>query len=162
MPELAFYPDLYFSYAQFLVYDQEFDTPGLRWSKNHYRQGFARRDSIASFRTFLEYGKAQVSIILGAYIPNNYSRVIAIPFQIVSGFVVVEGPEEFDSRKTGINIGYYRLIAAQSPVEGQEDVDERIVLFFEARNSPPEPSEILIADDDLDPSEPLLETAETP
>jgi hypothetical protein len=154
----ALTPKLYFSYSQFMVYDQSVQLPGCAWTDEHTDQGFARRDSTVNFNTPLEFGYADVSISQGAYEPREeYRRVIAVPFRVTSGTVIVEGPEETKpERSFPLPAGNYRLVAAQC-VTGDEL--EAIDLFFEPLAKPLERSVILVADDALNPPAALLETA---
>lgn len=151
-------PTLYFSYSQFMVYDQSVQLPGCAWTDEHSAQGFARRESTVNFNTPLEFGYADVSVSRSAYEPRpEYERVVAVPFLVTSGKVLVEGPEETDVERTfGLPPGNYRLVAAQR-VTGDEE--ETIDLFFEPLTKPMERSAILVADDALNPPTLLLETA---
>src|SRR5689334_1078334 len=88
-------PRLYFPYSQFMVYDLSVQLPGCDWMDEHTAQGFARRDSVVNFNTLLEFGYTDVTVSREAYQPQQeYQRVIAVPFHVTSGKVVVEGPEE--------------------------------------------------------------------
>ncbi len=154
----ALLPKLYFSYSQFMVYDQSVQLPGCAWTDEHSAQGFARRESTVNFNTPLEFGYADVAVHRSAYEPNSeYERVIAVPFRVVSGNVLVEGPDEMDvERKFTLPPGNYRLVAAQRVTGDEEEV---IDLFFEPLTKPLERSAVLVADDALNPSITLLETA---
>jgi hypothetical protein len=149
---------MYFSYGQFLVYDKSIETPECDWTKQHYKQGFARRESNVCFATILEFGHADVSICSGRYEKlDRYERVIAVPFLIRSGKIIVVGPEELEvERGFDILTGHYRLIAAQSVMADESEV---IDLFFEPVAAPSQFSEILLADEELDPPTVLLEFA---
>ena len=151
-------PRLYFSYSQFMVYDQSVKLPGCAWANAHTAQGFARRGSTANFNTLLEFGYADVGVIQGAFAPQKeYSRVIAVPFLITSGKVIVEGPEETEpERNIALPQGNYRLVAAQIITGGEEEV---IDLFFESVSQVLERSSILVADAALAPPEILIESA---
>jgi hypothetical protein len=152
-------PDLYFSYGQFMIYDSAVALPGCAWTDKHTAQGFARRESAVSFSTLLEFGCATVTVMRGQYLPSTeYERVVAVPFSVKSAKINIEGPEEFDvERSVQLDPGRYRLTAAQF-VLGDEE--ERIDLFFEPCNERLERSEILIVDEGLHPSDPLVETAD--
>lgn len=156
---IALSPRLYFSYNQFLVYDQSVKLPGCAWTEGHSAQGFARRESTVCFNTILEFGYADVAVSLGPYRPNDrYERVVAVPFLVASGRVVVDGPEEPDlGRAFELPSGNYRLVSAQR-VTGNEE--EAFDLFFEALLEPLTQSAILVADAMLDPPTPLIELAE--
>jgi len=158
MQTTALSPRLYFSYSQFMVYDQAEQLPGCDWTEEHTAQGFARRESTVCFGTPLEFGHADVSVMVGAYQPqSDYERVISVPFRSVSGKVTVEGPEELDvDRAFEMPCGDYKLTAAQAIV-GEDE--ERIDLFFEPVSAPLNGSSILVADEMLNPPEPLIETA---
>lgn len=152
---------IYFSYSQFLVSDETVELRGLAWTETHSRQGFARRPSTVSIGTILEFGTGFVSVYFGPYIGHElYERVISVPFFSPTSRVVVEGPEEYPvpvDRILTLQPGYYRLFAAQQVLD---DDEELIDLYFQQLDKPANSSEILVAGDDLDPPESLLEEAE--
>lgn len=154
----ALSPRLYFSYSQFIVYDASVKLPGCAWTDKHTAQGFARRESTVNFNTLLEFGHANVAVSRSAYEPwCEYERVIAVPFFVASGKVLVEGPEETDvQRSFSLPPGNYRLVTAQQ-VTGEDE--EAIDIFFEPLAKLLERSTVLVADDALNPPTPLLETA---
>ncbi len=154
----ALLPRMYFSYRQFMVYDQSVRLPGCAWTDGHSAQGFARRESTVNFGTPLEFGHADVVVSQSAYEPGaEYRRVLAVPFRVASGTVIVEGPEETKcERSFALPVGDYRLVAAQR-LTGDEE--EAIDLFFEPLVERLERSAILVADDGLNPPASLLETA---
>jgi hypothetical protein len=158
MTATALSPRLYFSYSQFMVYDQSEKLPGCDWTEEHTAQGFARRESTVCFGTPLEFGHADVSVTVGAYQPQTeYERVIFVPFRSASGKVTVEGPEDMDvDRAFDMPRGDYKLTAAQAIIS---DDEERIDLFFEPVSEPLKQSSIIGADEVLNPPEPLIETA---
>ena len=158
-PKVILYPRLYFSYNQFMVFDQNVLLPGCAWTDEHAAQGFARRDSCVNFGTLLEYGHADVSVGHSVYQPSEvYERVIAVPFLVTSGKVIVEGPEEtVPERNVLLSPGDYRLIAAQWATGDEE---EMVDLFFEPLLQPLEQSSVLVSDGALNPQTPLLENAE--
>jgi hypothetical protein len=148
-----------FSYSQLLVFDRSVARPGCAWTERHSLQGFARRESNVSFGTLLEFGHADVSVHSGAYRENDGDeRVIEVPLEVVSGDVVVCGPEQFQGELViRLKIGRYRLVAAQRVVaEDQEEID----LYFEEVDEALATSRILRADDGLRPRMPLLESSE--
>lgn len=149
---------MYFSYGQFLVYDQSVQLPGCDWTDDHFDQGFARRESVACIRAMDDFGYAEVSVWAGMYIPDAaHKRVIAVPFFVESGLVIVEGPEEMNTgRQISMSPGSYRLVVAQKPL-GEEA--EEIALYFEPLRQPALCSEILVQDEELNPRLPLVETA---
>lgn len=149
----------YFSYSQFIVYDESVLSPGCDWTDTHAAQGFARRESLVSFGTPLEFGYADVNICRGSYRPDKgYGRVIGVPFLVTSGKVIVCGPEELNAQRKRFDLamGNYRLVAAQRVTGDQE---EAVDLFFEPLEKPLERSAVLVADDALNPPSTLLETA---
>ncbi|MCI0527497.1 MAG: competence protein ComJ [Nitrospira sp.] len=153
--------NMYFSYNQFMVSDETVKLPGCDWTDVHDKQGFARRLSTVSFLTILEFGTASVSVYLGPYVEREgYERVIAVPFFSPSGKVVIEGPENHPApleQRLRLQPGHYKLFAAQQVVD--EDA-ELIELYFHWLDEPAEKSEILVADEELEPPETLLEKAE--
>lgn len=150
---------MYFSYNQFMVSDETIQFTGSAWTDAHYKQGFARRTSTVSFCTLLEFGHALIEVYLSPYIEKkSYERVIAVPFFSPSGRVVIEGPEDYPAtHQLTLEPGHYRLIAAQQIISEDE---EQISLFFQPLQELHESSEILVADDELDPPDNLLEDAE--
>jgi hypothetical protein len=149
-----------FSYSQVLVYDCAIELPGLNWTEKHVAQGFARQESCAGFGTLLEFGVAKVHARVGMYKANKkYERVVAVPFSAITGDVFVEGPEDTEpAGKIAIAPAYYRLVVAQRVVD---DENQLIDLFFEPLVDQLKHSEVLVSDEDLDPSLPLMESAET-
>ncbi len=150
--------ELQFSYNQFLVYDSSVSSPGCIWTDTHVGQGFARRESVVCFSTILEFGNARLSVCLGPYSKStNHERVISTPFNAPTGKVLIEGPEESNTnRHIELEPGCYKVTAAQKVVRG----DEEIELYFEKVIKPEEHSMIIIADEELDPPDELLEHAE--
>lgn len=158
-------PTLYFCYWQFTVYDLDVAMPVCVLEDAHFDQGFARRESVVTFRTMIQFGDADVNVVVSDYEADaNYQRIVAVPFLVTSGTVVVSSPEEIDSeRQFTVPPGYYRLVAAQAVISDDvEDAAEVIDLFLEARDTPLERSQILVADDELSPPEVFVETAKIP
>lgn len=153
-------PRLYFSYSQFAVYDQIMPLAGCEWTDENSAQGFARRESAVNFSTLLEFGYADVVVSRSSCeLRDEYERVIAVPFLVTSGRIIVEGPEETETgreRNFALPPGNYRLVVAQR-ITG--DDGEAIDLFFEPLEKPLERSSVLVADDALTPPTPLLESA---
>ena len=152
-------PRLYFSYGQFLVYDQCVQAPGCVWTEQHMAQGFARRESTVCFGTLFEFGYAEVAYELGPFVADrSYERVIAVPFEVVTRRVMVDGPDEKDvQRLVELSNGSYRLIAAQL-VTGDEQ--EAIDLFFEKLDEPSRLSRAIVADKGLEVPSKFIETAD--
>jgi hypothetical protein len=149
---------MYFSYNQFMIFDEQIRLPGCEWTQEHSAQGFARRESTVCMNTLEEFGSAAVEVSCDKYRSDpDYDRVIAVPFKVVSGTVVIEGPEE---SKTGrifhLPAGNYRLVVAQQALGDEE---ERIDLFFEPTAVPILSSEIIVADLELKPPLVLVENA---
>jgi hypothetical protein len=143
-----------------MVFDRTVALPGCAWTKEHADQGFARRDRCVCFGTLLEFGEADVTVYLGPYEPRQmYMRVIAVPIDLPSGEVAIEGPEdEVGSQHfVRLNSGHYQLTAAQVVIDEDR---ERIDLYFEKLAEPGPRSRIIVADDALTPPEVLVETAE--
>lgn len=151
--------ELYFSYGQFLVYDESVSLPGCDWTPGHTDQGFARRESTVCFRTLLEFGNALVRVYLGSYIQSEGDeRVIAVPFDSPTGKVLIEGPDDAPgSHSVLLEPSPYQLFASQRAT-GEER--ELISIYFRKLDEPLSHSEILVADEELNPPEQLLEDAE--
>ena len=152
-------PRLYFSYGQFMIYDRDVELPGCDWTEEHTAQGFARRQSVVNFNSLLEFGHADLTVSSEPYQPRReYERVIAVPFLVTSGIVIVEGPEETAvERNIKLQPGTYRLVAAQYVTTGDQ---ETIDLYFEPVTPAVRHSVILLADEGLNPPDPLIETAQ--
>ena len=155
---------MYFSYSQCMILDCRVEDPTCAWIDDHVAQGFARRDSVVCLSTLYEFGEAEIRVHLGPYEANEaHSRVIAVPFKVVSGAVAVKGPEEFAvDRHFEVTPGNYRLVMAQAAliVEDEEGGEELIELFFEPVDVAPSRSEILVCDEALNPPDVLIETAD--
>lgn len=150
--------EIVFSYNQFLVFDKSVPMPGCIWTDSHVKQGFARRDSMVCFGTILEFGKAFLNVYFEPYKESkNHQRVITTPFSSPSGVVLIEGPEERNtSHSIRLEPGNYNLTAAQQVKGDIEDID----LYFDKVIEPCKHSNIVIADEDLDPPAELVEQAE--
>ena len=111
------------------------------------------------FVTLLEFGNADVVYELGPFVPDeSYERVIAVPFTVVTGKVIVDGPDENNvQRLVELPNGNYRLVAAQRTTGDEEEV---IDLFFEKLDEPLRQSRIIVADKQLEVPGALLETAD--
>ena len=151
--------ELFFSYGQFMVYDHSVSLPGCIWQDLHVNQGFARRESVVCFGTILDYGRANVHVWLQPFAKRKeHQRAISVPFFSPEGRVFLEGPEEtVTDRYLDIEVGHYLVTAAQYVLNYQE---EEIDLFFERVISPAAHSRILLADEQLNPPEELVEDAE--
>lgn len=150
-----------------MVFDEQFDREaGLLWTPTHSKQGFARRQSSASFLTLAQFGYAD--LVVGASLfasKSDYIRAISVPFYTPSGRVLIEGPDEVRiGRIVVIGAGYYRLTAAQRLVERALYQDEEdtiaIDLYLEMVETPLLKSEIVISDQGLAPSGLLVEDAD--
>jgi hypothetical protein len=150
--------EIYLSYGQFMVFDRSVRLPGCDWTEAHFAQGFARRDSVAAIRALAEFGDARLRVFSGGYRAlDEYARVMAVPFAVTSGVVLVEGPEgNGDGLSIDLASGDYRLVVAQTWAD-----DQRLALdlFFERLARPLAGSEILLCDEELNPPSPLIETA---
>jgi hypothetical protein len=150
---------IYVSYNQFMVYDKTVDLPGNDWTEEHSNQGFARRDSSVCFGTLIQFGDANVQVFSNSYVFNEKDeRVIKVPFYSPSGLIFIEGPEEESRDSIKIEPGYFLLTAAQQADYENETL--LIRLYFLKTEIPFSKSEILIKDEQLNPPNQLLETAE--
>lgn len=150
---------IYFSYNQFYVFDKSIESPECTWTQLHLDQGFARRERNAAFGTLLQFGHGELSVHMGPYEGReDHERVVAVPLEVPSGEVVVVGPEEFeDTRVVTLAAGHYRLTVAQAVLA---DDHEQIDLYFEKLDLPLKTSRVIVADAELRPPSPLLETAD--
>lgn len=153
-------PDLQFSYSQFFLYDAGLKNPACEWTELHSRQGFARRDGVAAIGTLLEFGTAKVMLSLGRPEFEGYERVVAVPLEVKSGAVAIDGPEETPGiRKHQVANGHYRATIGQ---RRSDDDQEEITVWLEKVDVPMQRSELLVVDDALDPPTPLVESASLP
>jgi hypothetical protein len=90
-----------------------------------------------------------------------------VPLRADSGKIHVGGgPEDLPGRSVKIPPGDYRLVCAQSVIGSETDPDPqkrrrmKIDLYFEPMATPLKESRIVVADEDLHPPSPLLETVE--
>ena len=148
-----------FSYGQFLVFDHSVALPGCAWTEVHFRQGFARRERNVCFGTLLEFGHAELAVYLGpCESQDDYERVVEVPIEVSSGQVGIQGPEEVGSQRfVELKKGHYRLVAAQVVTDEEQ---EAIAIFFELLAKPITCSQVLVADDALDPPATLIESVE--
>jgi hypothetical protein len=84
-----------YSYNQIMVYDSSEKTPGCLWTHQHWRQGFARRDTTICFSTLNQAGKAHLSIVNSAGDVPGVLRAIRSSLKCSSGKMRIEGPDEF-------------------------------------------------------------------
>lgn len=150
---------IYFSYSVFLVYDGDVKLPGNNWIETHSNQGFARRNSSVNFATLFQFGHAEIQVFDGDYVTDQADeRVIKVPFHAASGKVLIEGPEENQANSIAIEPGHYLLTAAQQA--NYDDETLLIRLYFQRTEIPATQSEIILKDEQLNPPDQLLETAE--
>lgn len=149
---------MYISYGQIMIYDHNTPYAGLHWTEPHYKQGFARTQEQASFRTLHEYGHVDLAVHTSdcPKIEDWQTRIIDVPIQIGSGVAVISGPEEDEGRTVSLRPGHYRVCVAQGTRDGRDS----IVVCFHSHGSPNLQSAILRADDELSPGECLLEICE--
>jgi hypothetical protein len=156
----------YISYSQLMVFDASMGLPGLDWKPRHTRQGFARRPSSASFVTLEEYGDVALRVTLGEFANDEkYLRVIAVPFEVRSGEVQIEGPEETnEKRSVHVALGRYVLTVAQfyEDYYPTTDVVQSVDVNFSPMGTDEHinASQIIKADSALLPEYPLLENAD--
>ena len=154
-------PPLQFAYSQFFVYDANVVSRGCEWTERHSKQGFARRDGVVAIGTLLEFGEADVGVTFD--IPANvgtYERAIAVPLRIRGAAIVVDGPEEVGRvRRIAVPNGHYRVTIAQKVMS---ETREQVGIWLQKVDLPVVRSELLVVDEELEPQEPLLETANRP
>lgn len=133
------------------------------WSyqnREHSRQGFARRDGVVAVGTLLEFGRAVVAFAFGKPAFESYDRVLAVPLEIKSGAMAIDGAEETPGmREVPVENGHYRATVAQKRID---DASEEIKVWLEKVDIPLRRSELLVVDDGLDPPTQLVESATMP
>ena len=121
---------IYFSYSQFVIFDEASKNVGLDWSDRHFSQGFARTDSAVSFRTLFQFGSADVKIFYAVFKrQGDEERVISVPFHSMSEHACLFAPEEDEPLRFDIEPGDYLLTSAQVPCGAEESL--LIRLYFE-------------------------------
>ncbi len=146
--------DARYSSGQIMIFDASVELAG-DWTERHLAQGFIRGDGHVALRTLPEAGHVLVRAFSSSYVPlAEDARVIAVPFRVTSGTVDVMAPDERAPHELQLAPGEYRLVMCQRFFDGDEDLD----LFFERVDLPRQRSEILVADRELQPELPLLET----
>lgn len=154
-----FHGSIEFSHGQIIVADAAIKAPGNYWTERHSRQGFARRESSVGFATLCAFGHGRLIVDCGGLILyHRYERVIAVPFEVVSGRVEIAGPEEdYGIRVIALEKGNYRLVCGQRL---RTDGALELGLTFEPVVSPLTRSEVLVQDAALSPVLPLIESAQ--
>ena len=153
-----------YSYGQVMVIDGDAQMSG-NWTDRHYNQGFLRNERHLSLRTLGGSGHVLVRAYASHYLPlADDDRVIAVPFRVTSGEVRVMAPDDvlLAEHVLSLGAGDYRLVTCQrffddDDIKGDQDLD----LFFERVDLPRQRSEILVADGELSPEMPLLESDRT-
>lgn len=157
-----------FSDGNVTVNDEAHPFVIFKTGQEHGDQGFARTASQVMFMAQLEFGHALLTAYLGPYQPDKtHERVVEVPLRADSGRILMcGGPDDLPGRSVKISPGDYRLVCAQSMIGGERDPDPKksnriaIDLYFEPVAEALKSSRILVADKDLDPPSPLLETVE--
>jgi len=166
-PPLLAETQVSFSHWQVLIYDSAVANPCLEWTEGHSGQGFARKESALCLGTLLQAGDAVVRVYSGQYTwREGYQRVLSVPFFTPTGRVIIHGLMEFYlGRVIFLQPQHYLLIAAQRLVgdisDDEADDLETIELYFAGMgNNPATCSQILTADEGLNPPNTLLEDAD--
>jgi hypothetical protein len=155
--------DLYFSFSQFLLFDSALTEPALEWSQEHSAQGFVRAESRVAVGSLLSHGIARARVFdeppQGV---GTYRRVIAVPMELTSDRVAFTNPDALPSEAVPVELprGHYRVFVAQRLEE--DGKRESVDVFFERLTEALTRSQIIVADDALDPPSCLLETAAAP
>ena len=117
--------EIYFSYGQLCVYDAR---PGqdlaLDIKPDHIAQGFACSDSSAYlFHPLIQQGVADVTLRIGQ-IPEvdtlrreGFTRALAVPFEVRSGKLMVEGGPGEEGKDFALRFGVYKLVLAEKQIE---------------------------------------------
>jgi hypothetical protein len=152
-------PQIRYTYGQFLVFDSSQEAPGCQWDDRHWNQGFSKRESIVSFSTLERSGKGKLLVVNSAEKQKGVIRAIRTSIYVPSGKLCIEGVDEFPiSRYVSLVPGIYRITASQ----GREANGQLLIFISVIPSTEIEPSEVIVADDALDPHIPLLETSEVP
>lgn len=81
MPIVNF--ELYLSYSQLCIFSSSLDNPFNDWSDRSVSQGFAWRESSASFRSINESGSCRVNMYVEEVVPDldqDVCRAFRVPF----------------------------------------------------------------------------------
>lgn len=151
-------PSVRYSFNQVVFFDDSEGAPGSSWTEEHWRQGFARRETVVAFATIRQAGIALLNACYGS--PDDsepFERLISVPLRLPTGKLRIEGPEEYPiDRFIELPPGEYVVILGQRFGAHQALDFHLFVDAARGRNS----SQILKADQVLDPPPVLLESAD--
>jgi hypothetical protein len=147
--------NMFISYSQIALFDGSLRLPFNNWAKRHVAQGFTWRDGSISFRTLIESGPIDVTVVrlkqfLGA---EGVVRAISVPFSCGKD----SRPEIAsitESRRIDLDPGAYQVVFETGWLG--EACWCRFSIIRDGDLRP----EILVRDGELNPSFPLLMEAE--
>jgi len=161
------------AYSHFAIFNIDNQQPFTEWSSQHVAQGFTWRSDSVCFAT-LGDGRIQVEVQQS----NDFSlavgtiRAIRVPFSVSDAALVdIESPISDDTNLIPVSTGSYALFyetgyLTNQEVDNKEEGEDREYyertmwcrLTFIPNDSVQ--AEILVADEDLSPTYPLLMTAQ--
>jgi hypothetical protein len=144
------------SYTQLAVFDPALEKPFNDWRPEHVDQGFAWRPGSVSFGTLEESGPIDVQMRLASKpqaLLAETQRAMQVPFTVPEAGVVVVasigGAKEVDVPAGGYQLVFEHGIA-----------DDRMWARITLVREPSPRFAVLVADDELDPPDPLVTDAE--
>lgn len=150
--------ELFITYSQLAVFNSDLENPFNDWNASHVRQGFSWRPGSVSFRTLFETGMLQVRVVFDAdaqSLKYQPKRGIRVPFEVTaSGLVEIASIS--DGFQILVSPGMYSVICYMGC--GDESYEKWCVVAI-TDQGPHEPS-IVVCDDEIVASEPLLMRAE--
>ncbi|MCG3132764.1 MAG: hypothetical protein FLDDKLPJ_03630 [Phycisphaerae bacterium] len=156
--------DILVSYSSIVIADTSLDRMFNDWSDAHVRQGFSWRQGSVSFGTFDSIDMLLEVQIVADWKPRDDAlRIIQVPFAVNgSGTLLIDslGMEHYVSVPVGEYCLIYEHGLLRGPGVGKVKSDEKLwgLLTF-IPGDIPEPK-IVLADEELDPPNPLVMTAE--
>jgi len=150
--------DLFSFYSVIDVHLSDLTPLGNRWTKQHVRQGFSWRPGNVSFGLLSDVGgvKTSVSVESEFALSQDAERAILVPFY-VDEFQSLSISDLVNTHEVSIRRGDYGLVFEIGKINEEDEWCN--LTFFPKKDVKPE---ILLADEDLDFSYPLVMYADPP
>ncbi|MEL6186583.1 MAG: hypothetical protein AAFU79_18345 [Myxococcota bacterium] len=146
-------------YSFILIRDGDEELAGLMWTEHTHRQGFCRTGSVVNILVPAEWDYASVSFEQGKLLNEAaFTRLFRFPFHCPSGVLLIGAADEHPGapRRVSVEPGEYGLMVGMRT--GRET--NHIEVVAEKLASPLIHSEVLIADQEIEVGEVLVEDAD--
>jgi hypothetical protein len=148
-----------FSNGVFYILDKKQEMIMYDWDTVHVQQGFVREKGFIAVATLLPWGIANLEVVTTTndmYDFEDAQRLIAIPLTVTGDSIVISSLDEPWGQSFELSPGFYRVFIAQKALgEGTEVIN----IVLEQQQLEVQKSIILKVDPQLDPPNPLIETA---